>query len=140
MAKTKAPAELEPQHSKANGTVTVVTTPLAAGAHPAASAWPAWAFYVLLVLGFAFPPFWWLGVAAGCRSGRDRECLVKFRTGLSAAQRVAWWLCLLLSLASAAACILVLAIVFGHADTQGKCCGTTSAARHANSVLQDSGG
>lgn len=74
----------------------------------------SWFLATMFVLGCVFPPFWWLGVSAGLQTGQDNECLIQRKKSLSPAAARAWFACSIMSVLSASALILVLAIHFGR--------------------------
>jgi hypothetical protein len=76
--------------------------------------WSAKGLWILFLLGWVCPPCWWVGVAAGLRSGKDGEYLLKRRNKLPPQENKAWWACVIMSLVSAVVLILVLAIYFGQ--------------------------
>jgi hypothetical protein len=76
--------------------------------------WSAKGLWILFLLGWLCPPCWWVGVAAGLRSGKDGEYLLKRRKKLPPQENKAWWACVIMSLVSALVLILVLAIYFGQ--------------------------
>lgn len=115
-----------PKSKKKNGTKAPATlnqfeiSPAAAAAHDEAAdsasgcGWSNTSMWLLFIIGFVFPPCFWVGVAAGLRSGRDGEFLVKRRKKLNTQQAYAWWGCVIMSFVSALILILVLAIYFGR--------------------------
>lgn len=114
---TKAPATLNQFE----------TNPASQDEHTAAveapgCGWSATGLWVLFALGWVFLPCWWIGVAAGLRTGRDGEFLVKRRKKLSTSQNYAWWACVIMSIVSGLVLILVLAIYFGRKapEAEGK--------------------
>jgi len=76
--------------------------------------WSSAGLWTLFVLGWVFPPCWWVGVAAGLKTGSDSQFLIKRRRNLSPAHNTAWWACVLMSVVSTLVLILVLAIYFGQ--------------------------
>lgn len=107
---TKAPATLNQFE------ITPATADAAATAEDAAPGcgWSATGLWILFLLGWVCPPCWWVGVAAGLRSGKDGEYLLKRRKKLQPQQNAAWWACVIMSVVSALVLILVLAIYFGR--------------------------
>lgn len=111
---------------KKNGTKAPATlnqfeiSPAAAAAHDEAAdsapgcGWSNTGMWLLFITGFVFPPCFWVGVAAGLKSGQDGEFLVKRRKKLNTQQAYAWWGCVIMSFISAFILILVLAIYFGR--------------------------
>lgn len=75
---------------------------------------PSRCIWTLFVLGWVFPPFWWAAAAAGFRPGRDRQCLLLQRKGLSPSQKAAWHASLIMSMISAVAIIMAFAIHYGQ--------------------------
>ena len=103
---TKAPARLNQLEA----------TPAAAAADDCVEdkqpgcGWSAKGLWILFLLGWVCPPCWWVGVAAGLRSGKDGEYLLKRRRKLPPQENKAWRACVIMSLVSALVLILVLAI------------------------------
>lgn len=111
----KAPADLEantapadPNDHAANQT---------ANSNPR-NVWSSNCMWAVFLVGFIFPPLWWLVVAVGCEGGKDNECLIKRRKGMTKQQTLAWAASIMMTVVSALVLILVLSIYFGRPGPQ----------------------
>lgn len=77
--KTKAPATL----AQAAATYHTTTTNSSAAPDEADSCWSKGTMWALFALGWVIAPCWWIGVAAGLKTGGPKQCLLKRRRGLS---------------------------------------------------------
>jgi hypothetical protein len=82
------------------------------------SRWSSTCLWALFVLGWVFPPCWWAGVAGGLRTGRDSECLIKRRKGVSRSSTLAWMGSVLMTVVSTLVVVLVLSIYYGRPGPQ----------------------
>lgn len=110
----KAPATL--QQSEIQAAAAAASSPQR-GAHSQGNGWPAALLWVLFIVGWVFPPCWWIVVASGLKTGSDSQFLIKRRKNLSSSQSAAWWASVLMSVVSALVLILVLAVYFGRKST-----------------------
>lgn len=106
----KAPALLEASTAPADPTNHASNQ--TANSNPK-NVWSSNCMWAVFLVGFILPPLWWLDVAVGCEGGKDSECLIKRRKGMTKQQTLAWAASIVMTIVSALVLILVLSIYFG---------------------------
>lgn len=86
-----------------------------AAAADEARSWSSTQMWVMFGLGWLFTPGWWLGVAAGLTTGKDRQCLLRKRSGLKPGQQAAWVANLIMTVVSTLVVVLVCSIYLTRA-------------------------
>lgn len=114
---TKSPAALDEVLLQAAPT-TAAATACSNGNCSSPKPWSSKCMWGLFLLGWLFPPAWCAGLAGGLRCGKDDECFIKRRKGMTTSTSIAWAANLLMSIASALVLILVLSIVYGRPGAQ----------------------